>query len=71
MYFERAPSGYLCHDYPIVVSYLRFIVWLEEKGNAVALASQLVNDAVHRRPQLVVGPVLTREGQDKKQDALT
>lgn len=71
MYFERAPSGYLCYDYPIVVSYLCFIVWLEEKRNAVALAPQVVNDTVHRRPQLVVGSVFTHEGQDKKQDALT
>ena len=36
--------------------YLRVKVWFEEKRNAVALASQLVDDSVYRRPQVVVGP---------------
>ena len=43
--------------------YLRVKAWFEEKRDAVPLASQLVDDSVHGRPQVVVGPVAMREGR--------
>lgn len=43
------------------LSYLCLEVWVKKKGNAVALTSQLVHDAVHCRLEVVIGPEITRK----------
>lgn len=53
---EQIPTQ---HKDTSLFSYLRVKVWFKEERNAVPLASRLVHHPMHRRFEMIVGPVIS------------